>query len=90
MRTDAGPSEWRRWVLSGGPYTVARMSAGPRGVAAAVPEAGLCPTRTCFGPKVCPFGQRAGGRVIHFPAVVCTNSPASGTPQCYSRCLPGG
>jgi hypothetical protein len=24
---------------------------------------------------VCPFGHRVGAWVIHFPAVVCTNSP---------------
>jgi hypothetical protein len=27
--------------------------------------------------KGCPFGHREGGWVIHFPAVVCTNSPST-------------
>ena len=29
------------------------------------------------GAELCPFGQRVGGWVIHFPAVVCTSSPST-------------
>ena len=74
-RTVAGPSSAVQWVFSGGPYTVViARAAGPGGVPAAVSEAGLHARRgPGSAPRVCPLGQRVGGWVIHFPAVVCTS-----------------
>ena len=54
-------------------------AARPGGVPAAVPEAGLMTDEHLSGAELCPFGQRAGGWVIHFPAVVCTSSPSTTT-----------
>ena len=76
MRTVAGPSRVWQCVLSGGPYTV---SPHVRHVQVVCPRQAWCPARTWFGPKVCPFGQRVGGCVIHFPAVVRTKSPSTTT-----------
>ena len=52
-------------------------AAGPCGVAAAVPETGLMADEHFAGAEGCPLGQRVGGWVIHFPAVVCTSSPST-------------
>jgi hypothetical protein len=50
----------------------------PAGVSsAAVSEAGDVPHEDLVRTKRMPFGQRVGGWVIHFPAVVCTNSPST-------------
>ncbi len=47
------------------------------GVAAAVAEADLVAESTSPVTRVWPFGQRVGGWVIHYPAVVCTSSSST-------------
>ncbi len=51
-------------------------AAGPRGVAAAVPEASLVTNEDLAGAERMSVGHRVGGCEIHFPAVVCTSSPS--------------
>jgi len=46
-----------------------------------------CTRPTTGGPRLWPFGHRLGGCVIHFPAVVCTNSPSTCTSLCRKRQL---
>src|SRR6476620_2228401 len=66
----------RAGVLIGGPDTVAshvrqvHLACPPP-----CPRQATCPTRAWPGPRMLPFGHRAGGRVIHSPSVVCTRSP---------------
>ena len=52
-------------------------AASRSGLAGPYPRHATCPTRSWFGPRGWPFGQRVGGWVIHFSAVVCTNSPST-------------
>ena len=41
------------------------------------------------GTQLVPVGERLGRWVIHFPAVVCTNSPSTLTSPVGVRCLSG-
>ena len=52
-------------------------AAGPTLCARRRGRGGLDGRRAPHGPRVWPFGQRVGGWVIHFPAVVCTSSPST-------------
>jgi hypothetical protein len=62
----------QRWPV----HRVIAHAARPRRVPAAVAEASLMPYQHLLWTEGCaPFGHRVGGRVIHFPAVVCTKSP---------------
>jgi len=81
MRTVAGPSSVVQCVFNGGPYTTASHVRQCQLVCPPppCPRQTKCPTRTWFGPRVCPFGQRVGGWVIHFPAVLCTSSLSTTT-----------
>jgi hypothetical protein len=51
------------------------VAARPRCVAPPCPAQAAWPTSTWSAPTLCPCGHRAGGWVIHFPAVVCTSWP---------------
>ena len=54
---------------------------------AAIWRRARCTRPTTGGPRLWPFGHRLGGCVIHFPAVVCTNSPSTCTSLCRKRQL---
>jgi hypothetical protein len=58
------------------------MCGRSRGVPAAVTGASLVADQYGAGAEGVPFGQRIGGWVIHFPAVVCTSSPSMITRLC--------
>jgi len=74
IRMAAGSSSAVQCVFSGGPYTTASQVRQCQLVwpPAPWPRQATCPTRTWFGPRGWPLRHRRGGRVIHFPAVVCT------------------
>jgi hypothetical protein len=46
-------------------------------VSAAVTETSLMTHEHRAGAEVVPIRERAGGRVIHLPSVVCTSSPST-------------
>jgi hypothetical protein len=48
-------------------------------VAVAVTEASLITHEDLARAEGVPVGQRLGGWMIHFPAVVCTSSPSTST-----------
>ena len=49
----------------------------PAGVSAAAAEAGDVSDEDLIRAEDVALGQRVGGWVIHFPAVVCTSSPST-------------
>jgi len=62
--TVAGLSRHVQCVLSGGPYTVSSHVRHVHVVCPPpCPRQAWWPTRTWFGPSVCPFGHRVGGCV---------------------------
>jgi hypothetical protein len=90
IRTVAGPLSVVQCALIGGPYSVCSHVRQVQVVCPPpCPRQASWPTRTWLGPRGCPFGHRAGGWVIHVPAVVCTSSPNTVKRLTLRRCDSG-